>query len=323
MKNRLIITISDVHGSKQYSVHEIIKKVIGGVVLAMILIAVGTYLYINFLNQKVSTLNTQKKVFQEEIATLEETAQHYKKKNDLLDQQNIRLAHLIQESSDKLGSVNEKLKEVEEMIGFGPDLNASFHTRLEVERQELTKTLQVELKNQQISKIQKALILNAIPNGRPVDYSRITSKYGYRKHPITKKKSFHPALDLKAKKGTPIYAPASGVVVYARRKGAYGKFLLLAHSYGFKTAYGHLSRFAVKSGDYVNKGDLIAYVGNTGRSTGSHLHYEIRYLEKWLNPAPFINWNLENINDISDKIARVKWDSIVDQIQQLITLSTE
>ncbi|MFT7824472.1 MAG: peptidoglycan DD-metalloendopeptidase family protein [Sulfurimonas sp.] len=323
MKNRLIITISDIRGSKQYSVHEIIKKVIGGVVLTMILIAVGTYLYINFLNQKVSTLNTQEKAFREEIATLEETAQRYKRKNDLLDQQNMRLAHLIQESSDKLGSVNEKLKEVEEMIGFGPDLNASFHTRLEVERQELTKTLQVELKNQQVSKIQKALILNAIPNGKPVDYSRITSKYGYRKHPITKKKSFHPALDLKAKKGTPIYAPASGVVVYARRKGAYGKFLLLAHSYGFKTAYGHLSRFAVKSGDYVNKGDLVAYVGNTGRSTGAHLHYEIRYLEKWLNPAPFMNWNLDNINDISDKIARVKWDSILDQIQQLITLSTE
>jgi len=112
-------------------------------------------------------------------------------------------------------------------------------------------------------------------------------------------------------------------VVFAKRKGAYGKFLLLAHSFGFTTAYGHLSRFAVKSGDFVSKGDLIAYVGSTGRSTGSHLHYEIRYLDKWLNPKPFTQWNLENINDISAKITQVDWDSILKQTQNIITLTTE
>ena len=323
MKNRLIITISDINGSKQYSVHEIIKKVMLGVIFVFITIGIVTYIYINFLNTRVSTLKQETKNHQDAIKFLQEMSETYKAKNTLLNKQNERLSYLIQESSDKLSSVNEKLEEVEEMIGFGPDLNASFHTRLEVEREQLTEKLKQELKTQQISNIQKTLLLNSIPNGKPLKYTRISSPYGYRIHPVTHKQSFHPALDLKAKRGTPIYAPASGVVVFAKRKGPYGNFLLIAHSYGFQTAYGHLNKFAVKSGDYVNKGDLIAYVGNTGRSTGPHLHYEIRYLDKWLDPKPFIKWNLENINDISDKITRVDWKSILVQIQKLITLSTQ
>ena len=323
MKNRLIITISDINGSVQYNVHEIIKKVIAGAILLLMIIAVATYLYINFLNNQVSKLNQQKVEFKNQIVTLKESTATYKKKNEILLQENTQLTHLIQENSDKLASVNEKLQEVEEMIGYGPDLNASFQDRVENARDKVVQALKEKVQEEQITSIQKALLLNSIPNGKPLEYSRISSGYGYRTHPITQRESFHPALDLTAKRGTPVYAPASGVVVFAKRKGAYGKFLLLAHSFGFTTAYGHLSRFAVKSGDFVSKGDLIAYVGSTGRSTGSHLHYEIRYLDKWLNPKPFTQWNLENINDISAKITQVDWDSILKQTQNIITLTTE
>jgi murein DD-endopeptidase MepM/ murein hydrolase activator NlpD len=323
MKNRLIITISDIHGSKQYSVHEIIKKVIAGVVLLLLTIAFSTYFYINFLNSQLSKLSQQKVEFQNQIVTLKKTTTTYKQKNEVLSQENIQLTHKIEENSDKLASVNEKLQEVEEMIGYGPDFNASFQDRVETAHGKVVEALKEEFQQEQITSIQKALVLNSIPNGKPLKYKRISSGYGYRTHPITKRKSFHPALDLTAKRGTPIYAPASGVVVFAKRKAAYGKFLLLAHSFGFKTAYGHLSRFAVKSGDFVSKGDLIAYVGSTGRSTGPHLHYEIRYLDKWLNPKPFTQWNLENINDISAKITQVDWESILKQTQDIITLTTE
>ena len=323
MKNRLIITISDVHGSKQYSIHEIIKKVIVGAILLLITVAFATYLYINFLNNRVSKLNQQKLEFQNEIVTLGETSATYKQKNEILEKENMRLTHRIQENSEKLVSVNEKLEEVEEMIGYGPDLNASFQDRAENAREKVVQAIKDVVAQEQISSIQKALILNSIPNGKPVRYTRVSSKYGYRIHPVTKQQSFHPAIDLTAHRGTPVYAPASGVVVLAKRKGAYGKLLLLDHSFGFKTAYGHLSKFAVKSGDFVSKGDLIAYVGNTGRSTGPHLHYEVRYLDKWLNPKSFIEWDLENINNISDKIAQVDWNSIHKQIQDIITLSTQ
>lgn len=323
MKNRLIITISDIHGSKQYSVHEIIKKVIAGTILLLMIIAVATYLYINFLNNQLSKLNHQKIEFQNQIVTLKKSSAAYKQKNEILSQENVQLTHQIEENSDKLASVNEKLHEVEEMIGYGPDFNATFQDRVETAHGKVVEALKEEFQQEQITSIQKALVLNSIPNGKPLEYRRISSGYGYRTHPVTKRKSFHPAMDLTAKRGTPIYAPASGVVVFAKRKGAYGKFLLLAHSFGFKTAYGHLSRFAVKSGDFVSKGDLIAYVGSTGRSTGPHLHYEIRYLDKWLNPKPFTQWNLENINDISAKITQVDWESILMQTQDIITLTTE
>lgn len=323
MKNRLIITISDIHGSKQYSVHEIIKKVIAGAILLLMVIAVSTYLYINFLNNQLTKLNSQKVKFQNQIVTLKETSTTYKQKNEVLSQENRQLTHLIEENSDKLASMNEKLQEVEEMIGYGPDLNASFQDRVENAHGKVVQALKKRVQKEQITSIQRSLLLNSIPNGRPLKYRRISSGYGYRTHPITKRKSFHPALDLTARTGTPIYAPASGVVVFAKRKGGYGKLLLLAHSFGFKTAYGHLNRFAVKSGDFVNKGDLIAYVGSTGRSTGPHLHYEVRYLDKWLNPKPFMQWDLENINNISAKITQVDWESILKQTQNIITLTTK
>ena len=322
MKNRLIITISDIHGSKQYSVHEVIKKVFFFAVLTFILIGVGTYFYIELLNNKLSNLKVQtleyKKempLLQHEIITLTDTSTHYKQENTQLHVQQNALITQIEDTSDKLYSVNKQLIEVEEMIGIGPDLNASFQARLKEER---TKVVE-----EQLSTIQKALLLNSIPNGKPLTYKRISSKFGYRTHPVTKKKSFHPALDLPAKTGTPVYAPASGVVVYAKRKGAYGNFLLIAHSFGFKTAYGHLSKFAVKSGAYVSKGDLIAYVGNTGRSTGAHLHYEIRYLDKWVDPQPFMTWDLDNINYISDRITKVDWQSILEQTEKFIKLATK
>jgi len=330
MKNRFIITISDIHGSKQYSVHEIIKKIIFFTVLTFLLIAVGTFFYIKFLNNKVDELRVETDHFKQEVITLKATSASLKEENKQLNVLKQQLVALIDENTDKLDSMKSHLREVEEIIGIGPDVNASFADRVqqvkvheEETKKKIVENLQNEVKQAKVSAIEKALLLNSIPNGKPLHYKRIASKFGYRIHPVTHKKSFHAGLDLPAKHGTPIYAPASGVVVYADRKGAYGNFMLIAHSYGFKTAYGHLSRFAVKSGDYVTKGQKIAYVGSTGRSTGPHLHYEIRYLTKWVDPKPFMFWNLDNINYITDKIDTVNWTSILKQTEKLISLSTK
>jgi murein DD-endopeptidase MepM/ murein hydrolase activator NlpD len=330
MKNRFIITISDIHGSKQYSVHEIIKKVIFFTVLTFLLIAVGTFFYIKFLNDKVDVLRVESEKFKQEVITLQTVSQGLKKENEQLNALKKQLVSLIDENTDKLNSMKSHLREVEEIIGIGPDINASFAERIqqakvheEETKQKIVEDIQDEAKQKQVTAIQKALLLNSIPNGKPLNYKRIASTFGYRIHPVTKKKSFHAGLDLPAKHGTPIYAPASGVVVYAAKKGPYGNFLLLAHSYGFKTAYGHLSRFAVKSGEYVSKGQKIAYVGSTGRSTGPHLHYEVRYLTKWLDPKKFMFANLDNINELSAKISKVNWNSILKQTEKLISLSTK
>jgi len=330
MKNRLIVTISDIHGSKQYSVHEIIKKVIFFAVLTFMLIGVGTFFYVKFLNEKVETLRVETEAYKQKVVEFKVTSETLQKENAQLNILKEQLVGLIEENTDKLNSMKLHLREAEEIIGIGPDINASFTQRVEQvkaheeqTKKQLVKNIQNEVKQEKITAIQKALLLNSIPNGKPLNYKRIASNFGYRIHPVTKKKSFHAGLDLPAKHGTPIYAPASGVVVYADKKGAYGNFLLLTHSYGFKTAYGHLSRFAVKSGEYVSKGQKIAYVGSTGRSTGPHLHYEVRYLTKWLDPKKFMFANLDNINEISDKITKVNWKSILKQTEKLISLSTK
>ena len=330
MKNRFIITISDIHGSKQYSVHEIIKKIIFFAVLTFILIGVITFFYIKYLNNKVDVLRVETDTFKKEVLALKIESKNLiieNKQHTVLKQQ---LVGLIDENTDKLNSMKSHLREVEEIIGIGPDMNTSFSDRVQQakaheakEKKKIVENMQDEVKQDKVTAIQKALLLNSIPNGKPLKYKRIASAFGYRIHPVTKKKSFHAGLDLPAKQGTPIYAPASGAVAFAAKKGAYGNFLLLTHSYGFKTAYGHLSRFAVKSGDYVIKGQKIAYVGSTGRSTGPHLHYEVRYLTKWLDPKNFMFWDLDNINYITDKIDTVNWKSILQQTEKLISLSTK
>jgi len=330
MKNRFIVTISDIHGSKQYSIHEIIKKIILFIVLTFLLIGVLTFFYIKYLNSKMEHLRKETYHYKSEMMAYKTTNDSLKKENEQLNALKRKLSNLINENTDKLDSMKMHLREVENIIGIGPEINASDSDRIQQAKaheaktkKELAKNIQIEYKKEKVTAIQKALLLNSIPNGKPLNYRRISSSFGYRVHPVTRKNTFHAGLDLPASYGTPVYAPASGVVSYAGKKGAYGNFLLIAHSYGFKTAYGHLSKFAVRSGDYVTKGQKIAYVGSTGRSTGPHLHYEIRYLTKWVNPKPFMFWNLDNINYITAKIHNVNWESILKQTKRLISLSTK
>jgi murein DD-endopeptidase MepM/ murein hydrolase activator NlpD len=106
----------------------------------------------------------------------------------------------------------------------------------------------------------------------------LSSAYGTRKDPFTKDQDFHPGLDISADYGQPVVATGDAKVGTAGQNGAYGNMVVLDHGFGIVTKYGHLSRLAVSDGQQVKRGDVIGYVGSTGRSTGSHLHYEI-----WMN----------------------------------------
>ena len=114
--------------------------------------------------------------------------------------------------------------------------------------------------------------------------NRLTSRFGWRRSPISGRRQFHPGLDIGAKYGTRIVASASGVVVFAGRKGAYGNILILRHRKGYFSAYAHCSRLLVRRGKYVKQGRLIARVGSTGISTGPHLHFEVRKFKRQINP---------------------------------------
>lgn len=120
----------------------------------------------------------------------------------------------------------------------------------------------------------------------PISGARITSRFGMRRHPILGYSKMHAGIDFGAAYGTPVKAAGSGKVEVARRVGAYGKYIRIKHSNGYKTAYAHLSRYAksVKAGRKVRQGQIIGYVGSTGRSTGPHLHYEVLRGDRRINP---------------------------------------
>jgi len=112
----------------------------------------------------------------------------------------------------------------------------------------------------------------------------LSSPFGNRRDPFSGDTDFHPGLDISADFGQPVHATADGVVTSAGVNGGYGKLVVIDHGYGIATRYGHLSRFAVMSGQQVHRGDVIGYVGSTGRSTSPHLHYEILVNQHLTNP---------------------------------------
>jgi murein DD-endopeptidase MepM/ murein hydrolase activator NlpD len=133
----------------------------------------------------------------------------------------------------------------------------------------------------------KKNLLAATPSLRPTT-GWISSGFGYRISPFTGRREFHKGLDIATREGTPIIAPADGVITYADKKWLMGNMVTIDHGFGMVTRYGHIDKFVKHKGDRVQRGDTIALVGNTGRSTGPHLHYEVRLNGVPVNPETYI-----------------------------------
>lgn len=133
---------------------------------------------------------------------------------------------------------------------------------------------------------EKKNLLACTPSIRPAK-GWISSRFGYRISPFTGRRELHAAYDIANREGSPIIAPADGVVTFTGKKGAYGKLMIINHGYGLVTRYGHLKSFNVKKGTKIKRGDAIAKMGNTGRSTGPHVHYEVRLNGVPVNPEKY------------------------------------
>ena len=285
MRERFSIVITDIHGSKHYNLHQIIKKVIVYVILAVIAIIVIGAFFISYLSQSVDDLEIKK-------TKLENVYSKLKKDNEVVKQS-------ITQKAQELDLLNSKMGELEELIGIKPSTDKTSLS----ERVDLAK----------VSTLQKNLLFRNIPNGYPIENKGTTGRFGWRTHPIVKTKEFHTGIDLRAKRNTKIYAPADGVINFAgfHKKSGYGVMIILDHNYGFRTLYGHMKKVAVKKGTVVRKGDLIGYTGNTGLSSGPHLHYEIRHLQVAIQPINFIKWNMKTYETIFKKEKRIKWQSLI------------
>ena len=128
----------------------------------------------------------------------------------------------------------------------------------------------------------------SIPSMQPVDNLQFTSNFGVRSDPFRGTAAMHAGVDIPGAIGTPIYATADGIVTHAGRQGGYGNLVQIDHGRGIQTRYGHLSQILVPANTRVKRGQIIGLMGSTGRSTGSHLHYEVRVDGKAVNPIPFL-----------------------------------
>ena len=127
-----------------------------------------------------------------------------------------------------------------------------------------------------------------VPLGRPVPGS-VSSRYGHRTDPLNGRRGFHEGVDFRGRSGDPIQATADGIVTKAFWNGGYGRYIEISHGNGYVTKFAHMKKMLVKRGDKVSRGQIIGQVGNSGRSTGSHLHYEILYNGKPVNPSKFMH----------------------------------
>ncbi|WP_031295054.1 M23 family metallopeptidase [Sphingobium ummariense] len=127
-----------------------------------------------------------------------------------------------------------------------------------------------------------------IPSGRPVEKLSLTSNFGVRSDPFNGGARMHKGIDIPGPMGTPIYATADGIVSRSGWASGYGNLVQISHGSGMETRYGHMSKLLVAPNSYVHRGQVIGLMGSTGRSTGSHLHYEVRVDGQAINPIPFV-----------------------------------
>ncbi|RXJ79093.1 M23 family metallopeptidase [Arcobacter sp. F2176] len=294
LNNRLVITVSDVNSTKSYNIHQLFKKIIFIAIIVAFIVIAGSFWFISFLSNEISDFKSKK---EKEISLLTE-------KEKKLQAQNLFYSMKIKGKVKDIEELSSKLDSIEEIVGLNRDANE----QIAITKATLTK----------ITPAQKMYMLSTIPNGAPLQRISVSANFGYRIHPITHEKKFHRGIDLRAHIKTSVFATADGVVRYVQPQntGDYGRVIILSHNFGFETVYAHLSATKVKLGDVIKKNQVIGMTGNSGRSTGPHLHYEVRYASMVLNPRDFIDWNLKKYESIFSKQRRVQWEYLVNLIKE-------
>jgi murein DD-endopeptidase MepM/ murein hydrolase activator NlpD len=303
LRNKLVITLTTVYGSRQYTFNQVAKYLL----LIFIILAAASFFVSNTLlvvkTDNLSELEEDHQVLSEsyemmvgsqqlyidELKDLSMSLSSIKHERDSLEEENLRIGELNT-------SLDNSLFGLERLLGMEQEVPIDPHRA-----EQLT-----------IEANKRLFFLHSIPNGVPIQAIRISDRYGPRMHPVRKKRVVHQGIDFKANRGTPVYATADGIVEFGgfHKSSGFGKLIILHHNFGFKTYFAHLDAVKVKGGEFVSKGQLIGLSGNTGLSTGPHLHYEIRHLFTPIDPEPFLSWNITNFDSLFTKVKGVKWASL-------------
>lgn len=184
-----------------------------------------------------------------------------------------------------------------------------------------SKNLEARVDTATLSAHIEHLLHSHIPSGYPTKIRVISSEFGERVHPVTNKLAFHNGSDVRVAIGTPVRATANGIVRVANNSKASGNLVVIQHNFGFESYYAHLNTMAVQPGQIIEKGDVLGTSGNSGHSTGPHLHYEVRFLKKPLDPSNFLDWEYGS-HEIFTKVKEVQWPSLISMINAQVTPQT-
>lgn len=288
---------------KRFKIASILTCIFLGVVCITALTSFGLWATNRHMTDKLSSLQSKLAFTQRQIAETEKLRKEQEQQLNMqvtsLERDNVKLNADFKEEKDQLlFSAITKLQKRSELI------------------ESVMGTIGIEFDSIDISNsnnggpfvayptdLQDDLILQAdqylqlirtLPVGRPVK-GAISSRYGKRSDPLNRDSAFHTGVDLRGKYGENIYATGDGVIEKACQNGDYGNYVLVNHGNGYKTAYAHMKQFKVRAGQKIQRGQVIGLVGNTGRSTGAHLHYEILLDNKTINPRKFLTAKVPKI----------------------------
>jgi murein DD-endopeptidase MepM/ murein hydrolase activator NlpD len=305
MKKKLTLLIFDATGTpvRQTRVPRMLIPMAAFAFMAVVValyVGIADYLRLRNNAQKLAGLRSALRVQEERIAHQQDQILLFSNKIDTMKnqlanlhdfEQKIRIIANLETDDGKAG-----------LFGIGGSEPEDMEPKVMMTRdyQEMVRDMHVELNEiDQASHTQEASfstlfsklegkrnLLAATPSIRPVT-GWISSRFGRRESPFTGRREFHRGIDIANRNGTPIIAPADGIVTHAGRKGLIGNLITIDHGFGMVTRYGHCRKILKKKGNHVKRGETIALMGNTGRSTGPHLHYEVRLNGVAVNPMNY------------------------------------
>ena len=243
--------------------------------------------------REIDNLKIQYAILNRKIDQVDEVLNALEDRDNNLYRAYFNSSPISEEDRKAVFGIENRYKELE---GYNnSDLVINTTKRVDV----LAKQLVVQSKSlDEILKLAKSKekLLAAIPAIQPVrneNLKRMASGFGYRSDPFTKARKFHEGMDFTAKMGTPVFASGDGIVSRADNTASgFGNHIVIRHGFGYETLYAHLSRYKARVGQYVKRGDIIGYVGSTGRSEAPHLHYEVHKNGEVVNPLNFYYGNI-------------------------------
>lgn len=261
-------------------------------------IMISLILYIKIILNKQAHLIKEANEKLAYINELEEENRNKEQKLIDLETENKQLLEKAKEVEDKLNEIDILQRRLEKLAGINSPSRGGVDRNVEFD--ELSSTEEMEMISQVLTNKKVELevfiedieaqfeYLETVPNIMPAS-GRITSGFGYRRDPFTRKIKLHEGIDIANSYGTSIKAAAKGTVIFAGYYNGYGRTIIIDHGNSYKTLYGHNKELLVKKGDKVEKGQVIAKMGSSGRSTGVHLHFEIHHNNKAIDPLTVIN----------------------------------